>query len=96
MGVAEVVLELLGEDRFSVATGVTLAFPTDDGLYFTLPKKAPANGANKVHIILGRKYYKVRFWFMQSWYSKLISEHKGVRPDQLRALFTKETGLDIL
>ena len=92
--IAKAILEQLGGSRFSAMTGAKNFASGVRSLQFSLPR-AQKNGANKVRIKLTRDdLYTVEFWFLRGAHLSRVSVHDMVYADQLRALFTRETGLD--
>ncbi len=92
--IAQTIYEQLGADRFAFMTGAKNIVGLDEGLMFSIPRNQ--SPYNKVRITLTPDdLYNVEFFKM----SRLgdISKqtgYPGMYADQLRALFTRVTGLE--
>jgi len=97
MGVADTILAQLGGARFVAMTGARALVAGPDHLQFVLPRGA-LNGTNKVQIKLtGDDLYTVAVYRFSS--RTLATKPtapavNGVYADDLRAVFTRLTGLD--
>lgn len=97
MEAAIIILQQLGGNKFIAMTGAKSFLGSENSLSFTLPRGFANKGINKVRItLLPTDLYKVEFLKFNGRKLSIdtVSEHEGVYSDQLRSLFTKETGLD--
>jgi hypothetical protein len=101
MSTAQTILEQLGGNRFAAMTGAN-TFVGDEqarSLRFKISSRLATNGANMVRVTLEPSdLYRVEFFKLYSFRGqpklREISRHDGVYFDQLRPLFTEQTGLD--
>jgi hypothetical protein len=92
--VAKTILAQLGGNRFVVMTGAKNLTSRSNALLFMLPARMAKNKATYVDITLdGNDTYTVSFFKRNKFDLKLISKHDMIYCDQLRELFTEETGL---
>lgn len=94
--IASTILEQLGGRRFIAMTGAKnfVAVAPGNTLVFRLPAKFAKNKANYVRITLTPDdLYTVEFSYLRAMNLRDISRHEGIYCDQLRELFTTETGL---
>jgi hypothetical protein len=92
--IAQTIYEQLGADRFAFMTGAKNIVGLDEGLMFSIPRNQ--SPYNKVRITLTPDdLYNVEFFKMNRLgdISKQ-TEYPGMYADQLRALFTRVTGLE--
>jgi len=92
--IAQTIYEQLGADRFAFMTGAKNIVGLDEGLMFSIPRNQ--SPYNKVRITLTPDdLYNVEFFKMSRLgdISKQTS-YPGMYADQLRALFTRVTGLE--
>ena len=99
--VSKTILEQLGGHRFLVMTGAKNLIGDDQAksLRFQISSRLATNGANLVRVTLEpTDLYRVEFFKLYSFRGqprlREISRHDGVYFDQLRKIFTAETGLD--
>jgi hypothetical protein len=93
--IAQTILAQLGGSRFIVMTGAKDFLSDDATLRFSLPRGA-TNKANRVAITLGLDdLYVVRFQQYRNLSVSEISVHDDIDCNQLRALFTAQTGLEV-
>jgi hypothetical protein len=93
MTTAATILEQLGGNKFLAMTGAKNLMSGDDTLYFSIPL---SNDINKVSITLDvNDTYRVTFSKYRPRKLDVIIIHtqSDVYADQLRALFTDQTGL---
>lgn len=93
--IAQTILNQLGGHRFIVMTGAKNLLGSERALAFRLPSRFAKEGINVVRITLNdADLYEVDF---QRWHGsaqRFGKRVEGVYADQLRAVFTAETGLD--
>lgn len=92
--IAQTIYEQLGADRFAFMTGAKNIIGLDEGLMFSIPRNQ--SPYNKVRITLTPDdLYNVEFFKMNRLgdISKQTG-YPGMYADQLRALFTRVTGLE--
>ncbi|MCB5201690.1 hypothetical protein LH464_04255 [Neorhizobium sp. T786] len=97
MNVAETILAQLGGNKFRAMTGAKSFVGGSDLLQFDLPRGFAANKATKVRITLDvSDTYTMAFyqWNAKKLDMKQLSEIPGVYADDIRRIFTSETGLD--
>lgn len=95
MQVAETILKQLGGNRFIAMTGARNFVGSESSLQFGIPAKLTKNGANRVHVELGADdLYTVDFYRLHGLKFSKVSTHEMVYAEDLRRLFTSETGLD--
>lgn len=93
-GIATQILQQLGGGRFMVMTGARNFVAGDGYLRFALPKAK--DGINRVKIELNAKdLYDVEFGKFRSLDYTKRGEFFDVSVDQLRAIFTANTGLEV-
>jgi hypothetical protein len=94
MLVAKTILQQLGGNRFIMMTGARNLTGHADALTFKLPRAAK-NGANYCKIQLDPSdTYNVEFWFVRGLKMTFKGSFTDIYNDQLRDLFTRETGLE--
>lgn len=94
--IARTILAQLGGSRFTAMTGARNMVDLGDGLRFDLPRGAK-NRANKVAVRLtAADLYDVQFMhFNRSTLDcKTVGEQSGIYAEDLRRIFTAETGLE--
>lgn len=95
MTTAEIILSQLGGNKFLAMTGAkNLISSGDDTLYFFIPL---SNGINRVSITLDvNDTYRVTFskYRPRKFDSVIVHTQGDVYADQLRAVFTNQTGLE--
>lgn len=94
---ANTILAQLGGNRFLAMTGAKSLVGGADMLQFDLPRGFATNKANKVRVTLtASDLYRVSFykWNARKLDMALIEETDGVHAEDLRAVFTRHTGLD--
>lgn len=101
MQISTTILEQLGGHRFVAMTGARNLVGDEQAksLRFQISSRLAKNGANLVKVtLMPTDLYTVIFWKSYTFRGRpqlrLISEHAGVYFDQLRKIFTAETGLD--
>lgn len=97
LDIANTILETLGGGRFIAMTGARDFVGTDCSLHFRLPARFAAKGINKVAVTLTpADLYRVDFYKLERHgvVMRSIASIDGVFVDQLRRVFTAETGLD--
>lgn len=101
LAIATTILAQLGGNRFAAMTGASNFVGLTAGLMFKLPGGGGGakQGINRVEIELEpADLYTIRFSNIRfgrlDMQIKTISEHFGIYHDQLRGIFTAETGLD--
>lgn len=95
--VAKAILSQLGGRMFQMMTGAKGFTSTPDSLSFRLPGGGgfTRDGINAVRIELDpMDTYTVKFYRVRGVKLTLVSEHEDIMVDELRALFTRATGLD--
>ena len=97
--IAETILQQLGGHKFTAMTGAKnlTAFGTGS-LAFTLPGAGGfcKNGINRVTVTLDPSdTYTVTFLCVRGTKVHDVAQHHGIYADQLRSLFTSETGLEV-
>lgn len=92
MAIAEEIVKQLGGRRFIMMTGAYDFLTLDSGVRFKLLAGFNKQGISLVEVILeASDTYRVRFEAAEG---RIVSEHEGIYNNQLRELFTSETGLD--
>lgn len=95
--IGETILQQLGGNKFTVMTGAVPRYTGEGSLALSLPRGAK-NGINNVLITLtGDDTYDMVFkktGRAPKYENAVVSEHKGIYNDQLREIFTRETGLE--
>lgn len=92
---ANTILAQLGGNRFTVMTGARSYVGSADTLSFKLPNRFANDGINGVRITLDASdTYTVDFYKIRGIKMTTVKSVSGVYADQLRALFTRVTGLD--
>lgn len=92
MAIAEEIVKQLGGRRFIMMTGAYDFLTLDSGVRFKLLGGFTKQGISLVEVILEPSgTYRVRF---EAAGGRIVSEHENIYSDQLRELFTSETGLD--
>jgi hypothetical protein len=94
--VAQTILQQLGGNKFIAMTGAKSFVGGTDRLMFSLPANFAKGGINKVRItVTPADLYNVEFMKIRGVQSvKVIAEVDGVYAEDLRRIFTSETGLD--
>lgn len=96
--IAKTILEQLGGNKFIVMTGAKNFMAAKAGLHFHLPTRGVCakNRARYVHIDLdlSTDTYTVKFMRLKKFDVVTISEHSLVHAEDLRNLFTEQTGLE--
>ena len=93
MAIAEEVVKQLGGRRFILITGAYDFLAADSGVRFKLLAGFNKQGISLVEVTLEPSdTYRVRF---EAAGGMIVSEHENIYNDQLRELFTSETGLDV-
>ena len=94
--VARTLLQQLGGNKFIALTGAKSFVGGTDRLMFSLPANFAKGGINKVRITLTpADLYNVEFMKIRGTQPvKVIAEVDGVHADNLRRIFTRQTGLD--
>ena len=93
--IAATIYHQLGGGRFGIMTGAKNLIHGDNGLRFNLPRGFAKNGINLVKVTLTEwDTYTVEFMKYRNLEVKTIATEDMVYADQLRAIFTKNTGLD--
>ena len=98
MSAALIILQQLGGGRFIAMTGANSLVGGPTELQFHLPARFARNGINCVRVHLSAddtylvSFYKVAKRGLQV---KVVSTFEQVYCDQLRSLFTSETGLAV-
>ena len=98
MSAALIILQQLGGGRFITMTGANSLTGSPNALSFKLPGGGgfTRQGINFVRITLDASdTYDVTFGRLRAGKLKLIAEHSFIYCDQLRSLFTSETGLQV-
>lgn len=101
MQIAKTILAQLGGNRFLAMTGAKNLVGSDNSLAFDLPRTRDfvKGGINKVRIVLTDRddytveFYKVRPRNIDSMMEP-VRKVEGVYVDNLREVFTAETGLE--
>lgn len=93
--VAKTILAQLGANMFKAMTGAKNFIGSDDGLSFQFPNR---KGANRCSVKLtSMDLYDVEFARIRCRKGiperKVMATHNGIYADQLRSIFTSETGL---
>lgn len=93
--IAQTILNQLGGHRFIVMTGAKNLTSSESALTFKLPNRFAKDGINVVRITLSTAdLYDVDFMKWRGM-TQVHGKHVGgVYADQLREIFTAETGLD--
>lgn len=95
MQVAQTILEQLGGQRFIAMTGANYLVGDANSLRFRLNSRITANKANLVKITLEPSdLYKIEYFRCRGLDVQLVGADDGLYFDQLRAFFTRATGLD--
>jgi hypothetical protein len=93
--VAQTILAQLGGSHFISMTGARHFVADGDTLRFQVPSNLAEDVVNCVSITLnGNDLYDVRFGRVLGITFDLVAEHSDVYCDNLREIFTSETGLD--
>ncbi|RVH56252.1 hypothetical protein CN213_16015 [Sinorhizobium meliloti] len=95
--IAQTILAQLGGNRFLAMTGVKNLLSTGEGLQFDLPRGLARNKATKVRVTLTvHDTYSVEFfqWNARRLEMKPLGAVADVYAEDLRRVFTSETGLD--
>ncbi|OHV73354.1 hypothetical protein [Ensifer sp. LCM 4579] len=95
--IAQPILAQLGGNRFLAMTGAKNLLSTGDGFQFDLPRGLARNKATKVRITLTvADTYTVEFfqWNARRLEMKPVGTVSDVYAEDLRRIFTAETGLD--
>jgi hypothetical protein len=93
MAIAEEIVRQLGGRRFIMMTGAYDFLTLDSGVRFKLLGGFTKQGISLIEVILEPSdTYRVRF---EATEGRIVSEHESIYNDQLRELFTSETGLDV-
>jgi len=97
LAIATTILAQLGGDRFAAMTGAKNFIFWDRGLKFNLPKK-PHYAKNAISIVTialtESDTYRIRFYRTVGRYlTETVKDIEGIYHDQLRDIFTAETGL---
>lgn len=94
--VALSILDQLGGRRFLIMTGAKNLLAEPNGLTLSIPARMAKNGITGMSITLtADDLYEVEF-FKNNWKKRTkstVSAHSGIGCEQLRELFTRETGL---
>lgn len=94
---ARTILAQLGGSRFLAMTGAKSLLNGGNYLQFDLPRGFATNGATKVRIALDASdTYTVEFfkWSARRFECIAVGKTEGVYAEDLRIIFTRETGLD--
>lgn len=98
LSVANTILSQLGAGRFLAMTGAKNLCGDATSLSFKLPARFAAKGINAVRITLDPSdTYTITFYKQArapSFAVSVVAEHSDVYCDQLREIFTRETGLE--
>jgi hypothetical protein len=97
MEIAQTILAQLGNGRFAAMTGAKhfVADTASRSLSFKLPRGFAAKGIGGVRIQLeDSDTYTVEFLRLKRFERSVIASYTGVYAEDLRRLFTSETGLD--
>lgn len=92
MQVAETILKQLGGNQFIAMTGSSNFGATDNSLQMKLTR----NKLSASHLIItlnSMDTYDLEFFSIRKFEKKSKKSIEGVYSDQLRSIFTKETGL---
>lgn len=90
--VANIVLQQLGAARFRAMTGAKNIVALENGIQFSLPRAK--DGINKVVIKLNpQDTYDIEYWRIRGATFKKVKESKNIGIENLRATFTRDTGL---
>lgn len=93
--VAETILDQMGGRRFCMMTGARDFTSSGDGLTMRLPSNFAKDGINCVRVTLnGLDTYDVDFLKVRGTKVAIVECVANVYADQLRAVFTRATGLD--
>lgn len=93
--IATTILEQLGGRRFSAMTGATNFLSDHNSLRFKLPANFAREGINLVRITLDPSdTYTMEFFKIRGTNVETIATRDNVYSDNLRDVFTSETGLD--
>lgn len=94
MQIANTILAQLGGNRFTAMTGAKNLVGGASSLQFDIGRGA-TNKANKVRVTLGADdLYTVEFFHYRALNLRTISKREGVYADNLREVFTSETGME--
>jgi hypothetical protein len=94
MTVSKTILEQLGGSRFVVMTGAKTFTGDTNALSFRLPGTMCIKGINYVKITLNAEdTYDILFLKLRGANFSTIADRKNIYAEQLRDVFTKETGL---
>ena len=94
--VAHTILAQLGGARFRAMTGAKDMIGASNALTFGLPSRFASKGINKVRIALDwSDRYTVTFFRIRGIKVAEVARIEGVYADQLRDVFTRETGLAV-
>lgn len=93
--IAQTILQQLGGGRFVAMTGARDIVAGRNWLAFKLPSYFAQRGINAVRVTLDESadLYRVEFSKVRGMKITPIAVHDGLYWDQLRAVFTSETGL---
>ncbi len=94
--VAGTILEQLGGQRFIVMTGAKNLIGTENSLSFRLPGAGGfcKNSINVVRIeLLPSDTYRISFGRIRGSKMTAVAQHEDIYVEQLREVFTSETGL---
>ena len=97
MTVAKTILEQLGGNRFKMMTGAHTFTGLPNGLSFRLPGGGGfcKNGVNFVRIILNAEdTYDIEFVKLRGVKFYVKAERKSIYAEDLRQVFTRETGIE--
>ncbi len=93
--VAAIILQQLGGSHFISMTGARHFVADGETLKFKLPSNLAKLGINAVTVRLnGNDLYDLSFGRVRGMKQELIAEYGDVYCDNLREIFTSETGLD--
>jgi hypothetical protein len=96
LDIADTILAQLGGNRFIAMTGARNLAADEDSLTFRLPARFAKSGITHVRVTLTHAdLYHMEFLKVRGTAAPVtVSEFAGVYNDQLRAIFTKQTGLE--
>ena len=94
MQAAQTIISQLGGDRFCAMTGAAQFVTSGNMLQFKIGRGAKNKATNVRVTTEASDTYAVEFVSIRGFSVKTISTHKMVHADQLRGVFTQQTGME--